>query len=200
MTKQRSLDLIRRVREGDATAAKELFDRYVERLLGLVRTRLSAKLARRIDPADVVQSAYGSFFVRVREGRFEISESGDLWRLLAAIAINKLLLNARHHRAKKRDIAVEESVSGASVYGVPVRAIQGQPTPEEALIMYEELARELESYSPLKQQIVQMRLQGLTVEEISGAAGCTRRTVQRTLQQLKESLEEQLRQHSSVAC
>src|SRR5687767_8694721 len=118
MADKKSLDLIRRVREGDADAATELFDRYVERLMGLVRKRLSTKLARRIDPDDVVQSAYRSFFVRAREGRFDVSESGDLWRLLAAIAINKVLLNARHHRAEKRNVTLEESVGDGSVYGV----------------------------------------------------------------------------------
>jgi RNA polymerase sigma-70 factor (ECF subfamily) len=198
MQDKKSVNLIRRIREGDAGAATELFDRYVQRLMGLVRKRLSPKLTRRIDPDDVLQSAYLSFFMRARDGRFDINESGELWRLLAAIAINKVLLNARYHRAGKRRITQEESVADGSVYGVPVSALSKQPTPEEAAIMTEELTREMAEFSPLKRQIVQMWLQGFSVAEIAVALNCTRRMAQRTLQQLQASLREQLSQESSM--
>ena len=92
-----SFVLLERYRQGDDTAAEELFSRYFRRLTLLARSRLSPRLARRTDPEDVVMSVYRSFFIDARAGRFTLSRGGDLWRLLAAITKHKLLRQARHH-------------------------------------------------------------------------------------------------------
>ena len=55
-------------------AAGQLFHRYLRRLCRLAQTRIGARLARRIDPEDVVMSAYRSFFLNVKAGRFWIQE------------------------------------------------------------------------------------------------------------------------------
>src|SRR5438093_12587143 len=77
-----SAELVARWGGGDEAAAREIFERYVDRLTRLARVRLSTKLAARLDPDDVVMSAYRSFFVGARDRRFTLKESGDLWRLL----------------------------------------------------------------------------------------------------------------------
>src|SRR5262249_61833539 len=82
--------LLARWREGDQQAAAEIFRRYVGRLIGIVQARLSAKLARRVDPEDVVQSAYRSFFAGARNGQYDLPLGRDLWRLLVAITLHKL--------------------------------------------------------------------------------------------------------------
>src|SRR5271156_4863230 len=76
-------------REGDQQAAADLFRRYASRLIALVRSRLSSKLPCRIDPEDVVLSAYRSFFGDAREGHFEIRHGGNLWQLLVTITLHK---------------------------------------------------------------------------------------------------------------
>src|SRR5436190_2378792 len=76
-----SADLLHRLRRGDEDAATAVFERYVERLTRLARSRLATKLASRVDPEDIVLSAYRSFFVAARQGRFELERGGDLWRL-----------------------------------------------------------------------------------------------------------------------
>jgi DNA-directed RNA polymerase specialized sigma24 family protein len=95
-----SAELLDRYERGDSAAADQLFARYADRLLALARSRLSAKLARRIDADDVVQSTYRSFFARARDGQFTADEPGDLWRLLATIALHKVRRQARRHRAR----------------------------------------------------------------------------------------------------
>src|SRR5947209_1095765 len=84
-----SADLMARWRDGDQQAAGELFRRYADRLRALARTRLSARLARHVDPEDVVQSAYRSFFSGARSDRYALRRSGDLWRLLVSITLHK---------------------------------------------------------------------------------------------------------------
>ena len=90
MENDTSFQLFDRFRQGDEQAAALLFDRYVSRLTALARSRMSAHLERRVAAEDVVQSVYGSFFVRAREGQYALEQSGDLWRLLAAITLNKV--------------------------------------------------------------------------------------------------------------
>ena len=82
--------LLEELRRGDSAAAGKLHQRYLARLLQLVRQRLAGKLQRRVDPEDIVQSAYRTFFAHANQGDYVLQRGGDLWRLLAAIAINKL--------------------------------------------------------------------------------------------------------------
>src|SRR5271165_5672841 len=100
--------LMARWQSGDSAAADELFRRYADRLAALVRSRLSSKLARRLDPEDVLQSAYRSFFAGARAGRYELKRGGDLWRLLVAITLHKLQDQADYHGAGKRNINIEK--------------------------------------------------------------------------------------------
>jgi len=93
------------LRAGDVVeqAAQQVFLTYVERLLRLAGGRLSQRLACRIDPEDIVQSVFRTFFVRLREGQFTLNEEDDLGRILVGITIRKALRQVAFHRAAKRD-------------------------------------------------------------------------------------------------
>ena len=199
MAQADSIELMRRVRLGDERAATELFDRYVERLQAVVRRRLSGRLRRRCDPDDVVQSAYRSFFHHVRDGRFELRECGDLWRLLAAIAVNKVRGQAKRHRAAKRSIDAEQSHAAPdSLLGLPLEAVANDPSPVEANVLVEQLQAALSGLSTDYRQIIELRLQGRTTLEIAQTTGCSERTVHRARERFKELLTAQLAEHSTA--
>lgn len=99
-----SADLLRLLVAGDEDAATTIFERYAERLTRLARSRLAARLATRVDAEDIVMSAYRSFFVAARQGRFELERGGDLWRLLVEVTLHKLYRSAAHHHAQRRSI------------------------------------------------------------------------------------------------
>ncbi len=107
-----SAEIVARWRAGDQQAAGALFRRYAERLLALARSRLSSRLARHIDPEDVVQSAYRSFFSGARAGRYVLKRSGDLWRLLVAITLPKLHHQVERPPAGKRRYPREMQIAG----------------------------------------------------------------------------------------
>ncbi|MGE3809084.1 MAG: ECF-type sigma factor [Gemmataceae bacterium] len=88
MSADSPVDLVARWQQGDQQAAEELFCRYAEQIAALASRRLSDQMARRIDPEDIVQSVYRSFFVSAREGRYELQHGGDLWRLLVSITLS----------------------------------------------------------------------------------------------------------------
>ena len=80
--------LARRRAVGAPGSQHEVVQRYTQRLLGLARRQLPQRLRQRVDPEDVVQSVYRSFFRRLNEGCFHPRRL-PLFRLLAAMTFHK---------------------------------------------------------------------------------------------------------------
>jgi len=154
----------------------ELFSKYLSRLTALVRSRMAAKLARKIDPEDIVLSAFRSFFVATRDGRFEIEEENSLWQLLVTISLRKLGKHSDIFNSLKRSMDREtDSSSGL---------IATDPSPEEAAIIEDELCQMLSSLSVQDRKIVELRLQGWTLVEIANRLNISERTVRRVLKSI----------------
>jgi RNA polymerase sigma factor (sigma-70 family) len=103
-----SLDLptlLQGLRAGDKELARQFvthFEPYILRELRLAWP--NGNLRRMFDSADVAQSVFRSFFVRMRLGEYDLSEPPQLYALLRKIARNKLLNRAREQYAECRDI------------------------------------------------------------------------------------------------
>ncbi|MGE3804870.1 MAG: RNA polymerase sigma factor, partial [Gemmataceae bacterium] len=181
-----SVRLLARWREGDQRAAAELFSRHASRLIALARQRLHGKLARRVDPEDVVHSVYRSFFVRAKEGRFDLERGGDLWRLLVAMTFHKVCREVERHSAAKRAIKKEQAFgSEDSLHLLQPDMLSREPSPAESIVLAEELEGMMLGLEPRDRLIFELRLQGHNVKEIAEAAGCSVRTVKYTLADIK---------------
>lgn len=190
-----SLQLVNRYRDGDDEAAEELFARYVSRLVGLARTRISPSLKRRMDAEDVIQSVYRTFFVHAKENRYVLERSGDLWRLLVGITMNKLHRQIEFHTAGKRNFRREDSIClsrNRDLVSIPVEAVAQGPSPADAAAIVEELDALLEQLESPHREILELRMQGKSVEEIAVAVARSERTVRRTLERVRNTLERQL--------
>jgi RNA polymerase sigma-70 factor (ECF subfamily) len=187
----KSGDLVARWRAGDERAAAELFRRYAGRLIVLARSRLPAKLARRVDAEDVVQSVYRSFFADARNGRFDLQRGGDLWRLLVAITMHKLRYQVRQNRAGKRDVQRERAFgSEESLLGIPTARLARDPSPAEAVALADALEQLMAGLRPLDRRIFELRLQGYAIEEIAADTKRSERRVYSILEQIKQSLQQ----------
>jgi DNA-directed RNA polymerase specialized sigma24 family protein len=171
-----SQELLSRYREGSEDAATAIFNRYVQRLTSLARIRMSERLARRIDADDVVLSAYRSFFLAARDGRFTIGAAGDLWKLLVSITIHKLHRQALAHQTLKRSMAAETGTDCLDLID------SREPTTEEVLIACEELEAVLKALPPLGRRVLELRLQGDSLTSIADETSRTERTVRRMLE------------------
>lgn len=190
---QDTSELVARWRAGDEEGADALFSRYAQRLIALARSRLSPKLARRMDPEDVVQSAYRSFFVGAREGRYFFRRSGDLWRLLVAITLHKLHHQIERHTAGKRTVDREETFgSGSGLYNALAATAAPEASPFEALALVDELHEMMARLEPSQRRVLEMRLQGNSVTEIAVETDRSERTVRRVLEKLRHELERRL--------
>jgi DNA-directed RNA polymerase specialized sigma24 family protein len=56
-----------------------------------------------IDSTDISQSVFGSFFVRVASGQYELNRPDELIRLLMTMTRNKVVRQVRWLRAQRRD-------------------------------------------------------------------------------------------------
>ena len=81
---------------------------------------LSDRMRRRVEPEDVAQSVYRSFFRKAEDDRYVLEKSGDLWKLLAAITVSKVRGQVEFHTAKKRGVYTEESLNAAAACTVSV--------------------------------------------------------------------------------
>ena len=167
-------DLLARIRAGDTAAEREVFEQYVNRLIALAQSRLSSHLAARLDPEDVVLSAYRSFFMAVREGRFDAENVADLWRLLAEVTLHKLFRQVQHHQAHKRAVGRDQRLSEWAL-----AFMARQPSPEEEAIAADEFQAVLRHLPTQAQQALELRLQGFEHAEIAERLKCSERTIGR---------------------
>ena len=190
---EQSVKLMRRWQDGDEAAAGEIFDRYVNRLLALASSRISAGMHRRIEAEDVVQSVYRSFFRDADPQRFTIERSGQLWGLLAAITINKIRSHVRFHTAGKRDVNAEKSTTTSqSCYGLPPMDVADEPTADEAAALVEEMKIIGDGLTEMQRDVFELFLQNQSVDEIAAAIRRSPRTVRRIIEELRTTLEKKL--------
>jgi RNA polymerase sigma factor (sigma-70 family) len=148
---------------------------------------MASKLKRRVDAEDVVQSAYRSFFLHARENAYELVKSGDLWRLLVGITLNKLHRQIEWNTAARRSVEREEPIDPSAVNRrVP------EPSPEEIVGVAEQLQWVLDSLAPEEQTILTLRLQSQSTKQIGALIGKSARTVRRLVAKVERKIERRL--------
>ena len=173
--------LLEEYRQGENDAAAAIYDRYGERLFALARRKTGIDLFQRLDPEDVVQSVFRTFFRRAADGSYELPDSDALWKLLVVITLNKIRSLADFHRAAKRDVR-----KTADIEIIPDLAAKQQIDAEDLLNW---TVRELTESLPSEQQrIIQLRIQGFTVDEIATNCKRSKRTTERVLQNFRARL------------
>jgi RNA polymerase sigma-70 factor (ECF subfamily) len=171
------------------SAVQELFTRFTHRLVALACRRLDAGLRRKVDPEDVVQSAYKSFFVRYGTENLDLENWNGLWGLLALITVRKCAERAAYHRADCRDAAREASPptqDGAAAWLDPIGR---EPTPLEAAVLNETVEQLLAGLDEDERPILELSLQGYTTREISERLGRAERTVRLLREGIRHRLE-----------
>lgn len=180
-------DLMTRLRAGDEAAAAEVFNRFARRLIGLARSRLDHLVRQKVDPEDILQSVYRSFFSRHAQGHFDLAGWDNLWDLLTLITIRKCDYRRKYFHAARRDVGREVVPRPAEV---PFEAVARDPTPSEAARLAETVEQIMRELPPREQDMLALTLQGYDSAEVSDRVGRTERTVQRVLKRVRQRLEE----------
>jgi RNA polymerase sigma-70 factor (ECF subfamily) len=183
-------DLLERLNQGQGEAAEEIFERYASRLVALARGRLDAGARRKVDPEDVLQSVFRSFFARYEDGRFDLQDWDGLWALLVVLTLRKCGRKVEYLRAAMRDCRREfEPRPSDGESSAAWEALAREPTPDEVVSLTELTEQLMQGLDPKRREMVSLRLQGYTVAEISRQVGLSERAVFRGLALAKENLE-----------
>ncbi|MHB0958658.1 MAG: ECF-type sigma factor [Pirellulaceae bacterium] len=179
---------------GDEAAMTDLWNRYFDRLVHLARQKLGTTARRVADEEDVALSVFRCLCNGAQHGRLaEISDRGDLWRVLVTMTMRKTIDQQRRLAGKKRGSG---KVRGESVFvrksgeeGSPglQQFGDGLPTPQMLAIIEEQGQRLLESLEDKKlRQIAIWKLESYTNDEIADKLQLTTRSIERKLQRIRE--------------
>jgi RNA polymerase sigma-70 factor (ECF subfamily) len=182
-----------RLHNQDDAAARELFGRFAHQLIALAHRHIDAGLRHKVDPEDVVQSVYKSFFVRYGGGNLDVVNWNSLWGLLTLITVRKCAERAAYHHAECRDAAREVSPRGDEVVSW-LEPFGREPTPLEAAVLSETVEQLLASLDEEERPVLELSLQGYTTREISERLGRAERTVRLLREGVRHRLERMQRE------
>ncbi len=177
---------------GDPLVAAEIFAGYAGRLTALARSRLNQRFRSKLDPEDVTQSAFRSFFQGCTTGHFDIRDANGLWSLLVMITLRKCYRQSDLLGSQVRDVQREIALDGenSSISGwIPLPTKDPGPEAEAELAEIVQLVVQRLG-TPLKAKIFEMSLQGYTIPEISEAVDFYERGVERVRAEARKILSE----------
>ena len=171
------------LKSGGDAPAQHLWERYFERLVRLARKKLQNDRRSRTveDEEDAALSAFDSFCRGVDRGRFPLlTDRDDLWRLLVVLTVRKALDQIERQGAARRggDHQVGEFTlpdGGENLGGDPLdRLLGSEPTPEFAAMVSRAAPAVCATRweTPRLCQVLDLRLEGYTREEIAEKMGC----------------------------
>ena len=176
-------DLMERAKSGDEAAVREFLNRFEPEVRTMVRGRLPRSLRPKFDSMDFVQAVWQSFFTDLRKGTREFENSKHLRGFLAGVARNKVF--AEHRRLTKTEkhaLAQEERLYTRRGTREAARdVVSPDPSPSQAVQARDRLAQLTAGCSPREVQVIVLRHQGLTFEEIAARTGVNERTVRRII-------------------
>ena len=156
--------LLKRARRGDRKAIDDLFSRYRNRLLRMIRMRLDRRLQARIDSSDIVQEALLDAARRLEEYLGDPRIPFFLW--LRVLTGHKLLELHRHHlglqcRDARREVKLYHGPFPATSTEALADQLLGQGTsPSQRALRAErkvQLQEALNAMAPLDREVLVLR-------------------------------------------
>ncbi len=180
--KEEIRQLLAEMRGGSEDAAWKLVERYGPHIRRAVRGRMSRQMRSAFDSDDFVQSVWVAI-IGMGQPIHEL-EASELIGLLAAIARNKVIGQARRKKNKSSHqdrVTYDDSDVRAKT---PTTA-----SPSACIIAREQWERIVSRLPPRSQDILRLRVSGMTYVEIATEANCSVRTVQRIVQGAIKAIE-----------
>lgn len=171
--------ILERYRGGDAGALNQLFARYYDRMLAVVRLRMGPALRGKFESMDVAQEAFIAGMKGL--GDFRPRGEGDFFHWLCKVAENRIRDQVDHVGAQKRNVARETPLEAGrpgadSLYG-PIKDLATFTSPASLAGRAEDIKR-LEAAidalpGPQREALLLVRYEGLTFQEAGDMLGRT---------------------------
>jgi RNA polymerase sigma factor (sigma-70 family) len=168
---------VRRLNDGDPTAAEEIFRIYEPYLRMVVRRRLSQELRTKFDSADIVQSAWADLWNGFRTARWKFPDPVRLRGFLVKATLNRLIDHIRQHRLA---MTHERGLERGNVEHLAVAS--GRPS--ESVQMHELWDQLLAACPAEHHELLRLKQQGLSSAEIGQRVGLHESSVRRIISDL----------------
>lgn len=183
------LQLVERVRRGEATAAAEVVRRFEPEVRRFIHFRLTSPTVRRfVDSLDICQSVLARFFVHLSAGELDLAEPRQLQALLLKMARNRIYDAVGAQHAGRRDA---RRVLGGGHEALAAIA-QGDDSPSQLLAAEEIVAAVRGALAADDRYLVDQRMAGREwsdlAAEIQTTPEAVRKRVTRALDQAAETL------------
>lgn len=190
VTNENLASVIDKAKAGDQEAIESL-QRFENDIRIMVRVRLPRPLRTQFDSMDFVQDVWHSFFRIFNHDPDRFANVRDLRGFLAGVARNKVFEEHRRRSlTQKYDLEREEPLYiRRGNRDVPREVIAPDPTPSQDAQARERLDQLLEGRSPREAEVIELRRQGLTFEEIATQTGLHERTVRRVIDTIRRRLD-----------
>jgi RNA polymerase sigma factor (sigma-70 family) len=173
--------LLERLATGDAGAVEQVFREYEPYLRMVVRRYLPASLRPKFDSVDVVQSVWVHVWKGLQRVAWQFADRDHLRALLVTVTRRRLVSRFRHYRTA---LAREDS----TWRDLELLPATRQAGPED-LARADELWKTMLARCPTAyHELLQLRRQGFTMEEIAERTGLHEGSVRRVFRRLARQL------------
>lgn len=183
--------LIAQVKDGDEAAIGRLIERFGPEVRMMVRRRLPAKLRNQFDTVDFTQVVWNSVIADCRDRAEPFDDPKHLLGFLAGVVHNKVAGEYRRRtRTRKYDIGREEPMYVRRGGREVLREVAADdPTPSETVQADDRLEQLVAGRSPVEVRIVELRRQGLTIDEVAARLELHEKAVRRVIDSIRDRME-----------
>src|SRR5262245_34856352 len=179
--------LMHQLRSGSQDAARQLTEEYGAAVLRYVRKKLGDSLRPRFDSIDFVQQVWASVFTDPAAlAGLETPDQFSRW--LQTLAHNKVADVGRTVQTQKRDHTREVRIDEHAEIAGPHPASR-EPTPSAVAAFNDERERLLDNLPPRVRQVFELRMQGMTYDEIATELEVDEKTARLWMKPLRRKLQ-----------
>lgn len=174
--------LLATLERGETLAAEQVFLAYEPYLRMVVRRQLSGGLRAKFDSIDVVQSVWADMLAGFRDARWKFQDAAHLRAFLITATRNRFLDRLRRHTpalAHEQLLPHEELAKCAATAAArPSQIVQADELWEQILA----------SCPPAHREVVTLKRQGMSLDEITERTGFHKSSVRRILYDVQRRL------------
>ena len=181
--------LFARARAGEALAWEELFRTCYPKVVRAVRRRLNPPMRSLYDSTDFASDVWKSLAAKC--DRFDFPTVDKLLAFLMRAAEQKVIDEYRRCYTEKRDLGRNRPIDGRLGEPSPGAGLRSMdPTPSQVALAAEGYQRVRSKLTEEKQQALDLKREGYSIEEIANRLDWHPRKVQRFIQDLEEQWPE----------
>ena len=182
---------INELRDGDRSAANRLWGFVQGRVCRTAKSQVARSSHATYDEEDVALSAFSSLCEGFEAGRYDkVADREQLSRLLTVITVNKARKRVLRENRVRRGGRARRVANGSDFLDTVAST---ELAPEGQAMMQEECGRLLGLLEKRDLKLLALlKVEGYTNQEIADQLGCSRRTIQRRLDMIRDIWVEEL--------